>query len=161
MIKASIFYQGSDDSLVIADFECDYETGDYVLDPEGEYKFSGDAGAPSVHEKTGLAATELGDSGGYRLFYHDENGLVCLLAFDDDTDWQYRGPVSKKKAGSKSLATVQTNGVNVSVAFPFDDEDITVARFRERNEAKWGLGEFFLRTYFNIEREYPGAFANF
>ncbi|KAF4981728.1 hypothetical protein FZEAL_2530 [Fusarium zealandicum] len=136
---ASVFYQDSDDSLINAYFECNNKTGNYELDPEGQDKVSELAGAPSVHEKTGLAVTELGDSGGYRLFYHDEDGRVNLLAYDDDTDWLYLGPVSKKAPKGMSLATVQTVGVNVSVVFPYDSENIGVAQFHENSKNKWSL----------------------
>lgn len=122
-------------------YECDNKTGDYVLDPDGEDIVSEEAKAPSVNEGTDLAVTELGDAGGYRLFYHDEEGRVCLLAYDDDTDWQYLGPVSKAKVAGSSIATVQTNGVNVSVTFPFDKEDLTVARFHEHDQGRWRLGK--------------------
>ena len=96
---------------------------------------------PSVHEKTGLAVTELGDSGGYRLYYHDEDGLVNLLAYDDDTDWRYDGPVSLKKTGGMAIAALQTKGTNVSVAYPYDAKNIAVARFNKENKNKWTLGK--------------------
>ncbi|KAF4963267.1 hypothetical protein FSARC_8705 [Fusarium sarcochroum] len=139
---ASIFYQGTDDQIVNAFFTCDSKTGNYKLDPEGEDIVSDLSGAPSVHEKTGLAVTELGDSGGYRLYYHDEDGLVNQLAYDDDTDWRYDGPVSLKKTAGMSLAAVQTKGTNVSVAYPYDKKNMAVARFNKDNKNKWSLSSF-------------------
>ncbi|GKU05448.1 hypothetical protein FLAG1_07354 [Fusarium langsethiae] len=139
---ASIFYQATDDSIINAFFTCDNKTGNYKLNPDGNDVISDLASAPSVHEKTGLAVTELGDSGGYRLYYHDEDGLVSLLAYDDDTDWRYDGPVSLKKAGGMAIATLQTQGTNVSVAYPYDSKTIAVARFNNENKNKWSLESF-------------------
>ncbi|KAH7233203.1 hypothetical protein BKA59DRAFT_315541 [Fusarium tricinctum] len=139
---ASIFYQGTDDSIVNAFFTCDNKTGNYKLDPEGIDIVSDLAGAPSVHEKTGLAVTELGDSGGYRLYYHDEDGLVNLMAYDDDTDWRYDGPVSLKKTAGKAIAALQIKGTNVSVAYPYDSNNIAVAHFNQDNKNKWSLESF-------------------
>ncbi|KAH6951835.1 hypothetical protein DER45DRAFT_543339 [Fusarium avenaceum] len=139
---ASVFYQGTDDSIVNAFFTCDNKTGNYKLDPEGIDIVSDLAGAPSVHEKTGLAVTELGDSGGYRLYYHDEDGLVNLMAYDDDTDWRYDGPVSLKKTAGKAIAALQIKGTNVSVAYPYDSNNIAVAHFNQDNKNKWSLESF-------------------
>ncbi|KAM0431249.1 hypothetical protein ACHAQK_010300 [Fusarium lateritium] len=139
---ASIFYQGTDDSIVNAFFTCDNKTGNYKLDTDGIDIVSDLGGAPSVHEKTGLAVTELGDSGGYRLYYHDEDGLVNLLAYDDDTDWRYDGPVSLKKTAGKAIAALQIKGTNVSVAYPYDSSNIAVARFNKDNKNKWSLESF-------------------
>ncbi|OBS24738.1 hypothetical protein FPOA_05277 [Fusarium poae] len=139
---ASIFYQATDDSIINAFFTCDNKTGNYKLNPDGNDVVSDLAGAPSVHEKTGLAVTELGDSGGYRLYYHDEDGLVNLLAYDDDTDWRYDGPVSLKKAGGMGIAALQTKGTNVSVAYPYDSKNIAVARFNNENKNKWSMESF-------------------
>ncbi|KPM41119.1 hypothetical protein AK830_g5415 [Neonectria ditissima] len=139
---ASIFYQTTDDSLVNAYFQCDYETGSYNTTEEGEWKLSESVGDFSVYEKTGLSVVELGDAGGFRLFYHDEDERVNLMAYDDDTDWQLLGPVSRKKPASQSITSIQTNGVNVSVAFPYNDENIAVAQFRENKKDKWILSSF-------------------
>ncbi|KAJ4007722.1 hypothetical protein NW752_010391 [Fusarium irregulare] len=139
---ASIFYQATDDSIINAFFTCDNTTGSYKLNPDGNDVVSDLAGVPSVHEKTGLAVTELGDSGGYRLYYHDEDGLVNLLAYDDDTDWRYDGPVSLKKTGGMAIAALQTKGTNVSVAYPYDTKNIAVARFNKENKNKWTLESF-------------------
>lgn len=87
--------------------------------------------------------TELGDSGGYRLYYHDEDGLVNLLAYDDDTDWRYDGPVSLKKSGGMAIAALQTKGTNVSVVYPYDSKNIAVARFNNENKNKWSLGKMY------------------
>lgn len=84
--------------------------------------------------------TELGDSGGYRLYYHDENGLVNLLAYDDDTDWRYDGPVSLKKTDGMAIAALQTKGTNVSVAYPYDSKNIVIGRYNKENKNKWSLG---------------------
>ncbi|CAG1995208.1 unnamed protein product [Fusarium graminearum] len=139
---ASIFYQATDDSIINAFFTCDNKTGNYKLNPDGNDIVSDLAGAPSVHEKTGLAVTELGDSGGYRLYYHDEDGLVNLLAYDDHTDWRYDGPVSLKKSGGMAIAALQTKGTNVSVVYPYDSKNIAVARFNNENKNKWSLESF-------------------
>ncbi|UZP38790.1 hypothetical protein NXS19_006606 [Fusarium pseudograminearum] len=139
---ASIFYQATDDSIINAFFTCDNKTGNYKLNPDGNDIVSDLADAPSVHEKTGLAVTELGDSGGYRLYYHDEDGLVNMLAYDDDTDWRYDGPVSLKKSGGMAIATLQTKGTNVSVVYPYDSKNIAVARFNNENKNKWSLESF-------------------
>ncbi|KAF5027600.1 hypothetical protein F66182_270 [Fusarium sp. NRRL 66182] len=139
---ASIFYQSADDSIVNGYFTCDLETGEYTLDPEGETIVSDEAGAPSVHDRTGLAIAELGDAGGYRIYYHDEDGLVNLLAYDDDTDWRYLGPVSRKRPAGMSLSAVQTKDTNVSVAYPYDGDNIAVAHFNEANRNKWSLTSF-------------------
>ncbi|KAM0338177.1 hypothetical protein ACHAPU_011427 [Fusarium lateritium] len=139
---ASVFYQGTDDSIVNAFFTCDNKTGNYKLDPDGVDVVSKLAGAPSVNEKTGLAVTELGDSGGYRLYYHDEDGLINLLAYDDDTDWRYDGPISLKKTNGQAIAALQIKGTNVTVAYPYDSSNIAVARFNQDRKDKWTLESF-------------------
>ncbi|KAK7428058.1 hypothetical protein QQZ08_005490 [Neonectria magnoliae] len=136
---ASIFYQTTDDSLVNAYFQCDYETGSYNTTSEGEWKLSDAVGDFSIYEKTGLSVVELGDAGGFRLFYHDEDQRVNLMAYNDDTDWQLLGPVSQKQPASESITSIQTSGVNVSVAFPYNDKNIAVAQFRENEKDKWIL----------------------
>lgn len=120
---------------------CDNTTGNYKLDTDGEEVVSDSGGLPSVNEKTGLAVAELGDAGGSRVYYHDEDGRVNLLAYDDDTDWRYDGPVSLKKPGGMTIAAVQTKGTNVSVVYPYDSKDIVVARYNNDNKSKWRLGK--------------------
>ncbi|KAF9777773.1 hypothetical protein IL306_004318 [Fusarium sp. DS 682] len=142
MFQASIFYQNTDDAIVNAYLVCDNKTGNYRLDPDGESIVSDLAGLPSVHEKTGLAVAELGDSGGSRVYYHDEDGLLNLLAYDDDTDWRYDGPVSLKKTGGMAVAAVQTKGTNVSVVYPYDSKNMVVARYNNDNKSKWRLESF-------------------
>ncbi|RGP77028.1 hypothetical protein FLONG3_4857 [Fusarium longipes] len=132
----------TDDSIINAFFTCDNKTGNYKLNTDGNDVVSDLATAPSVHEKTGLAVTELGDLGGYRLYYHDEDGLVNQLAYDDDTDWRYDGPVSLKKAGGMGIAALQTKDTNVSVAYPYDNKNIAVARFNSESKNKWNLESF-------------------
>lgn len=139
---ASVFYQNADDGIVNAYLICDNTTGNYKLDTDGEEVVSDSAGLPSVNEKTGLAVAELGDSGGSRVYYHDEDGRVNLLAYDDDTDWRYDGPVSLKKPGGMAIAAVQTKGTNVSVVYPYDSKDIVVARYNNDNKSKWRLESF-------------------
>ncbi|VZI00104.1 unnamed protein product, partial [Fusarium fujikuroi] len=139
---ASVFYQNADDGIVNAYLICDNTTGNYKLDTDGEEVVSDSAGLPSVNEKTGLAVAELGDSGGSRVYYHDEDGRANLLAYDDDTDWRYDGPVSLKKPGGMAIAAVQTKGTNVSVVYPYDSKDIVVARYNNDNKSKWRLESF-------------------
>ncbi|KAF4465982.1 hypothetical protein FALBO_7175 [Fusarium albosuccineum] len=136
---ATVFYQSTDGNLMNGDFTCNWETGDYDIVDEGAYSVSDDAGAASVHEKSGLAVVELGDFGGPRLYYHDKDARVNLIAYDDDTDWRYLGPVSMMEVVGMELAAVQTEGSNVSVVFPHDDSNLAVAQFYEKNKNKWSL----------------------
>ncbi|EEU43747.1 uncharacterized protein NECHADRAFT_82851 [Fusarium vanettenii 77-13-4] len=136
---ASVFFQARDGSLVNADVTCNWKTGDYELQEGGEYKVSEDASAPSIHEDTGLAVVELGDSGGNRVFYHDEDGRVNVLAYDDDTDWVYIGPVSQLEPEGKTLGAARMSGTNMSVIFPYDTDNFAIAGYKEENKDKWSL----------------------
>ncbi|KAJ4193172.1 hypothetical protein NW767_010461 [Fusarium falciforme] len=136
---ASVFFQARDGSLVNADMTCNWKTGDYELQEGGEYKVSEDAGAPSIHEDTGLAVVELGESGGNRVFYHDEDGKVNVLAYDDDTDWVYIGPVSQLEPEGKALEAARMSGTNMSVIFPYDGDNFAIAGYKEENKDKWSL----------------------
>lgn len=121
---------------------CNWKTGDYELQEGGEYKVSEDAGAPSIHEETGLAVVELGESGGNRVFYHDEDGKVNVLAYDDDTDWVYIGPVSQLEPEGKALGAARMTGTNMSVIFPYDGDNFAIAGYKEENKDKWSLSMF-------------------
>ncbi|KAJ4318007.1 hypothetical protein N0V84_007061 [Fusarium piperis] len=136
---ASVFFQARDNSLVNADMTCNWQTGDYELQESGEYKVSEDAGAPSINEDTGLAVVELGYSGGNRVFYHDEDGKVNVLAYDDDTDWVYIGPVSQIEPQGKGLGAARGSGLNMSVIFPYDGENFAIAGYKDENKDKWSL----------------------
>ncbi|KFA51532.1 hypothetical protein S40293_06342 [Stachybotrys chartarum IBT 40293] len=136
---ASLFYQSTDGSLINAFFNCNYETGDYEIDEDGEYSISEEAGAPSVHERTGLSVEELGDAGGFRVFYHDADSRVNLIAYDDDTDWVYLGPVSTKSATGMSVGSALTSGTSVSVIFPHEEENLALAEFNETARNRWTI----------------------
>jgi hypothetical protein len=141
--KASVFYQGSDGSLINAFFHYNFTTGAYKTTDEGEWKLSDAIGRFSVYDKTGLSVAELGDAGGFRVFYHDEEEQVNLLAYDDDTDWLYLGPIAIKSAAGSSISSVQTNGTNVSVVFPYSDANVAVADFQSTYKDKWILCKSF------------------
>ncbi|KAF4968739.1 hypothetical protein FSARC_3922 [Fusarium sarcochroum] len=145
--EASVFYQGVDNSIVNALFECDNKTGNYTFG-SGENVISELAGAPSVLQETGLAITKLGDSEGYQLFYHDNKGLVSMLSSTDETDWQYNGPVSRHKAYGAAIAAVHTKSIDVSVVWPNDFANLLVARLNDDSKNKWSL-ESFPTSFYN------------
>ncbi|KAH7310439.1 hypothetical protein B0I35DRAFT_358118 [Stachybotrys elegans] len=136
---AYLFYQADDTKIMNALFICNLTTGNYFADPNEVYSVSDDAGAPSVHETSGLAVEDLGDAGGFRVFYHDEDERVNMVAWDEDTDWIYLGPVSRKSVTGRSIGSALADDRAVSVAFPHDNGNIAVAQFNETAEDQWSL----------------------
>jgi hypothetical protein len=144
--QAYLFYQAEDSKIINAYFACDWTTGSYIASPEEVYSVTNDANAPSVHERSGLSVEELGDAGGFRVFYHDEDERVNMVAWDDDTDWIYLGPVSRMPVTGRSIGSALADDMVVSVAFPHDDGNIAVALYNDTAEEKWTLGMMLLRA---------------
>ncbi|KAF9871541.1 hypothetical protein CkaCkLH20_10952 [Colletotrichum karsti] len=124
---ASVFFQAENGAIVNGYFECNTATGRYTA--KGEYVISTTAHVESIHPETGLAVELLGAEEGYRLFFHDEDKRVNVLAYTTKTDWQLRGRISQDEVASMALSSVHSGQSNVSVVFPKDSENLEISRY--------------------------------
>lgn len=134
--QASIFYQTEDGSIVNGYFECDMSTGLY--DKKGEYTISSTANVKSIHDETGLAVELLGSENGYRVFFHDEDRRVNVMAYTTKDDWRWKGRISQDQANSTVLTSTHSGQLNMSVVFPKDAETLEISRYFK--DETWHLG---------------------
>jgi len=106
-------------------FHCNMTTGRFQS--QGNWIVSGES--PSINANTGLASVLLGDVGGYRVYYHDEEGQLSELGYTVDDNWTYRGVISKDVNSLPAIGAIFTGKVNISVATPRDDHSIAVTRY--------------------------------
>ncbi|KAH6630428.1 hypothetical protein B0J18DRAFT_407678 [Chaetomium sp. MPI-SDFR-AT-0129] len=122
--EASISYINADGNIANTDVICDMNTG--LFKSKGNWIISTDA--PSVHPNTGLAALVLGETTGYRVYYHDDDGAVNELQYLDNT-WRYRGIVSHDINNLPVLAAAFSGADNITVVSPRDDQNLAAARW--------------------------------
>ncbi|EQB58768.1 hypothetical protein GCG54_00009140 [Colletotrichum gloeosporioides] len=127
LTMASIFYQTEDGSIINGYFECDMSTGLY--DKKGEYTISSTANVKSIHDETGLAVELLGSENGYRVFFHDEDRRVNVMAYTTKDDWRWKGRISQDQANSTVLTSTHSGQLNMSVVFPKDSETLEISRY--------------------------------
>lgn len=92
----------------------------------GNYIISSDA--PSIHPNTGLAALVLGETTGYRVYYHDDDGAVNELQYLNKV-WSHRGIVSHDINTLPVLAATFSGAENITVVSPRDDQNLAAARW--------------------------------
>lgn len=98
---------------------------------KGNWVITGNRVAPSIHSNTGLAAVVLGESAGYRVYYHDTDGAVNELGYTNDDDWNYRGIISNDINSLPALAATFTQKENITVVSPRDNSNIAVTRYNK------------------------------
>jgi hypothetical protein len=125
------------DNIINSYWKCDPNTGYWLS--QGDWPISD--GAPSVAENTGLAAVLLGDTDGYRVYYHDNNMTLRQLGYTSDTSWQDEGSISQDENLGNAIAAVFTskNG-NITVAAPKGSDNIEVSRWF--SDDSWHISKF-------------------
>lgn len=84
---------------------------------------------PSIHADTGLAAILLGAEGGYRVYYHDQDGAINELGYTVDYQWQYRGVISQDVNSLPALAAAFYGIGNITVASSRGESNIATTRW--------------------------------
>ncbi|KAK4183519.1 hypothetical protein QBC35DRAFT_97308 [Podospora australis] len=128
LASASIFYQNNNDDIVNALFHCDHQTGEWSEQPETDV-ISDRPGMVAPNSVTGLSVALLGQSEGYRVFYHDKVRALHALKFKQEENWSYGGPISPNTNRSTLIVNSMFSGVrNVTVVSPRDDGNIEAVR---------------------------------
>ncbi|KAK4162004.1 hypothetical protein QBC43DRAFT_242418 [Cladorrhinum sp. PSN259] len=125
---ASIFYIDQKNQIANALFHCNMSNGKF--ESKGNWIVS--KTAPSINNNTGLAAVLLGATGGYRVYFHDEEYQLNEIGYTDDENWKYRGVISKDINSLPAIAAAFTgkdDKSNITVATPRDDRYIAVTRY--------------------------------
>ncbi|PTD08582.1 hypothetical protein HYE67_005252 [Fusarium culmorum] len=147
-ITASIFYQSDNGDIVNGYYECDPSSGKLIR--KGEYAISEIAALDSVHKFTGLRVELLGNTLGYRLFYHDEKKVVKTLSYTPDTNWVDAGVVSPDPVIGMGLGSHHRGKGNVTVTFPQGSDNLMVAQ-------NWNDGLYHLES---LPQPLNGTFTN-
>lgn len=138
----SMFYQAQNGDLINSLFYCDMDTGKF--ENQGSWVISD--GVPqvddqqSISNETGLASLVLGDTEGYRVYYHDANMHIHEISYTTETNWHYSGGVSQAPAFSRAIHAQFTGSGNISVASPKDAQNIEVSRLN--SDKTWHLSTF-------------------
>ncbi|CAF3540890.1 unnamed protein product [Fusarium graminearum] len=148
MYQASIFYQSDNGDIVNGYYECDPSSGKLIR--KGEYAISEIAALASVHKFTGLRVELLGNTLGYRLFYHDEKKVVRTLSYTPDTNWVDAGVVSPDPVVGMGLGSHHRGKGNVTVTFPQGSDNLMVAQ-------NWNDGLYHLES---LPQPLNGTFTN-
>jgi hypothetical protein len=98
----------------------------------GKFDFGGNwiasVDVPSIHNNTGLAVVNLGEDGGYRVYYHDEDGMINELAYFNK-QWRPRGPITRDVNILPALGAAFSGVENITVVSSRDSENIGVTRW--------------------------------
>ncbi|KAL7948164.1 hypothetical protein V8C42DRAFT_316851 [Trichoderma barbatum] len=137
-VIASVFWHAESNELINGFYQCNPESGSFIQ--KGEYIISQTAKVKSIHPNTGLAVELLGSTGGYRIYYHDEDSRVNELAYTTKTDWNYHGPISQDPTFGMALASAHSSTNNISVVFPRSTKDIEISRFNK--DSTWHISTF-------------------
>ncbi|KAL8295627.1 hypothetical protein RB597_009263 [Gaeumannomyces tritici] len=123
---ASIFYQNKDGGIVNTFHECNHKTGKF--NKLNDRIISDDK--PPVHSTTGIASVLLGETDGYRIYYHDTNKTIQSIGYDPVANSFYHaGVVSRDTTSGFALgAQFQEKTRNITMAYPRDSANIGVAR---------------------------------
>lgn len=127
MDRASIYYIEENGDIANAVFECNMTSG--LFQSQGNWIVSSEV--PSIHPNTGLAAVLLGEDGGYRVYYHDNDGAINELGYTTEDQWQYLGVISQDVNSLPALAAAFTGKDNITVASPRDDRHIGITRWHK------------------------------
>jgi hypothetical protein len=129
--RASIWYITEFDEIANTVVNCNNRTG--LFRSVGNWVVSRDA--PSIHSNSGLAAIVLGESDGYRVYYHDKDGAINELKYDPKRDeWSHNGFITKDISSLPALAATFTSKENITVVAPRDDKTIGVTRYQKNGD---------------------------
>ncbi|KAK3363357.1 hypothetical protein B0T25DRAFT_627541 [Lasiosphaeria hispida] len=133
---ASVFYVNNNNGLCNALFECNMATG--LFKSQGNWVISD--GAPSVHNNTGLSVVLLGATGGYRVYYHDEDMLISEIGYTQDSGWEYRGIISHDPQISPAIGAAFTGKENITIVNARDEQNMEAARYYQ--DETWRITTF-------------------
>ncbi|KXX74529.1 Protein crumbs 3 [Madurella mycetomatis] len=122
---ASIYYIEEGGDIANAVFQCNMTSG--LFQNRGNWIISNQV--PSIHANTGLAAILLGAEGGYRVYYHDQDGAINELGYTVEYEWQYRGVISQDVNSLPALAAAFYGIGNITVASPRGESNIATTRW--------------------------------
>ncbi|KAM7217321.1 hypothetical protein V8F06_007264 [Rhypophila decipiens] len=134
---ASIYYLDKYDVVVNAVFNCNMTTGLFELD--GNWVISGVAPLP-LSPNSGLATVLLGNTAGYRVYYHDENMAINELAYKPEGDWRHTAVISQDPQYSSAIAAAFDGNENITVVTARDTENIEVTRYHA--DTTWRISTF-------------------
>lgn len=104
----------------------------------GSYTVSGGAKSPSP--STTLSAVVLGATTGYRVFYRDiSNHLHWIGYLPGSSGWSDYGTLSNDEMKSNAIAAGFTEGNNVTVITPKNNENMEVVRLND--DKSWHISE--------------------
>jgi len=86
---------------------------------------------PPASPNSGLAALILGESAGYRVYYHDKDMRVNEIGFTNDQKWIYRGIISEFPQTSSAIHAAfgdKGSNANISVAMTHGSDNIGISR---------------------------------
>ncbi|CAJ2504480.1 Uu.00g118740.m01.CDS01 [Anthostomella pinea] len=134
----SMFYMDNNDDIVNSLLKCDWDTGRWQN--TGDYVISN--GAPKVAPTSTVAATLLGSTDGYRVFYNDLSGVMHEIGYTSDSQkWGYYGVVSHDVASSQAISSVYSGSDgNITLVRPRDEKNIGVSRYY--SDETWHLESF-------------------
>ena len=139
--QASIFYQSQVGDLINSIYVCDWPSGKFT--PKGTVVISSAEGAARPNPATGLSSVLLGETQGYRVFYHDLNMTIHQLSYAPDVNdgrWAYSGNVARDRASGRGIAAGFGKQPNVTIIFPKDAANMQVTRFN--TDKLWHQSEF-------------------
>ena len=139
--QASVFYQTQTGDIINGIYVCDWPSGKFV--PKNTVIISNAEAAVKPNPATGLSSVLLGETEGYRVFYHDANMTIHQLAYApgvNDDQWSYAGIVAPDRASGKAIGTTFGRKPNVTLIFPKDAGNMEVSRFN--TDKLWHQSEF-------------------
>ncbi|KAK8074956.1 hypothetical protein PG997_009619 [Apiospora hydei] len=135
--QASIWFMDENDDIINSNLHCDMNTG--YWSHGGSYTVSGGAKSPSPN--TTLAAVVLGATTGYRVFYRDtDNHLHWIGYIPGASGWSEYGTLSNDEMKSSAIAAGFTEGNNITVITPKNNENMEVARLND--DKSWHISTF-------------------
>ncbi|AEO65695.1 uncharacterized protein THITE_2112937 [Thermothielavioides terrestris NRRL 8126] len=121
---ASMFYIDNQGDIINALFNCNMSTG--LFQNQGEWPIS--TNVPSIHANSGLAAVLLGDTAGYRVYFHDNDSAINELGYTTADGWNYRGVISHDINSLPGLGAAFSGTDNITVVSPRDSQNIATTR---------------------------------
>jgi hypothetical protein len=134
--SASVYYVEERGRLANALFECNMDTGRFkrkansYISPEEN----------TVHENTALAAILLGETGGYRVYYHDADMTVNEIGYTSADGWNYKGALSRDPQGWPALGAWFRDKQNITVVSARDANNLMFMRLN--SDTTWRSCKF-------------------
>ncbi|KAK8061278.1 hypothetical protein PG994_007644 [Apiospora phragmitis] len=123
--QASIWFQDENDDIINSNLHCDMNTG--YWSHGGSYTWSWEA------------------TTGYRVFYRDTDSHLHWIAYiSGSSGWSEYGTLSNDEMKSNAIAAGFTEGNNITVVTPKNNENMEVARLND--DKSWHINGISLRA---------------